>query len=58
MQFSEWIKLRELIGATADLYGGYHKGVDYQIEGDPSSMIQPREPHRQKKQRKKKRKKR
>ena len=54
MKFSEWMKLRELMGATADLYGGYHKGVDYQIEGDPSSMIQPRKPRRKKKRKRKK----
>ena len=50
LSFSEYVKMHEVGGATGDLWAGYNKGADYQIEGDPSSM----NPQKKKKSKKKK----
>lgn len=46
--FAKFLSLSEIAGATADLYAGYRKGKDYQVEGDPSSMIIPKKKKRNK----------
>jgi len=51
--FAEFVSLSEIMGATADLVGGYKGGPDWQVEGDPSSMF----PQYRRKKRKKKSKK-
>lgn len=50
--FYEFYQYKEMMGSTADLWAGYHKGVDYQIQGDPSSMF----PQKREKKKKKKKK--